>query len=253
MIYDTFIFFNEFELLKLRLKELEHIVDKFIIVESTCTHSGQEKPLNLFTRLGEDFAQWRHKIIYKATDTKALANPWLRERAQRNVIGTHDFKDTDIIIFSDVDEIPNATAIDHFMDLQCMHYAALQTANYRFKLNLFEELGNNIRIMTGLFAKSEKFDFDNIRKRLKPVIVITQGGWHFTYLGDENELITKLQSFAHCEDKEIKDLIYDVNLHKGLNMTFPFAKQTKVPIDDTFPKTILNNLAHYKNLNWIAL
>ena len=45
MIYDGFMFFNELELLEIRLHELSDVVDRFILVESPITHSGKHKPL----------------------------------------------------------------------------------------------------------------------------------------------------------------------------------------------------------------
>jgi hypothetical protein len=41
MIYDCFTFFNELELLELRLHELAGVVDKFVLVEATQTHSSR--------------------------------------------------------------------------------------------------------------------------------------------------------------------------------------------------------------------
>ena len=67
-IYDTFAFFNELDVLELRLEILGPYVDYFVIVEATETYSGFPKPL-YFKENQERFAKWKHKIIhYVVTD-----------------------------------------------------------------------------------------------------------------------------------------------------------------------------------------
>ena len=64
MIIDTFMFFNEKELLELRLRYLNSIVDRFVIVEANITHQGKEKPWNLEKYLENNLAEFKNKITY---------------------------------------------------------------------------------------------------------------------------------------------------------------------------------------------
>ena len=66
-VYDTFAFFNEMELLELRLRELNDVVDYFVLVEATRTFQKKEKPL--YYELNKDrFKEWHHKIIHVVVD-----------------------------------------------------------------------------------------------------------------------------------------------------------------------------------------
>ncbi len=107
MVYDCFLFLNEFELLDIRLHEMDSVVDRFVIVESAETFRGNPKPLNFPTQ-ADRFSQFADKIIYiPLTEPLITDNPWVREAFQRNQImrGLVDCKDTDIVMISDVDEI----------------------------------------------------------------------------------------------------------------------------------------------------
>jgi beta-1,4-mannosyl-glycoprotein beta-1,4-N-acetylglucosaminyltransferase len=65
MIFDCFIFFNEFELLEIRLNELNDVVDKFVLVEATKTHQGKDKPL-YFEENKKRFSDFSNKMIHIA-------------------------------------------------------------------------------------------------------------------------------------------------------------------------------------------
>src|SRR3989344_1858831 len=107
MVYDCFLFLNEFDVLDIRLHEMATVVDKFVIVECTETFRGNPKPLN-FPDQASRFAEFTDKIIYVVIDEHfPTDNPWQREFFQRNQImrGLKDCKDEDIIFVSDVDEI----------------------------------------------------------------------------------------------------------------------------------------------------
>ena len=114
-IYDCFTFFNELELLELRLELLYPYVDYFVLVESTVTHRGQSKPL--FYKENEvNFTKYKDKIIYLRLDGKEIdtyPNDWSIENLQRNTIsnGLKNCDSNDLIIVSDLDEIPNPTIL----------------------------------------------------------------------------------------------------------------------------------------------
>ena len=125
MIYDCFTFFNELDLLEIRLNILNEVVDKFVLVEATRTHRGNPKPL-YFKENKKRFAPFLDKIIHIVVDSyepveKYIASKdsdpklhsWAYENFQRHAIihGLDDLKDEDSLIISDLDEIPTAEAV----------------------------------------------------------------------------------------------------------------------------------------------
>jgi beta-1,4-mannosyl-glycoprotein beta-1,4-N-acetylglucosaminyltransferase len=113
MIVDAFMFYNELDILELRLEVLDKYVDRFVLVESEVTHVGGPKPL-FFTENKERFAKWSHKIrhvVMTAEEAPKETDPWHRETYQRNCIlrGLDGIDDNDVVFISDVDEIPDMT------------------------------------------------------------------------------------------------------------------------------------------------
>lgn len=110
-VYDCFSFFNEIDLLEIRLLLLNDIVDKFVIVELNKTHRGEDKKYN-FPEYKDRFQPYRDKIIYIQPEEVPVykgAGDWTIENFQRNCImrGLHNCEPEDMIIISDLDEIPN--------------------------------------------------------------------------------------------------------------------------------------------------
>ena len=129
-IFDCFMYFDEEIVLDTRFNYLNQYVDYFVIIESSYTHSGVKRKLNFDIK---KFEKFKDKIIYKIYDEipdkifkindsdsetikshKYIENAILRENGQRNFIfeGIKDADDEDLILISDVDEIPNLSEID---------------------------------------------------------------------------------------------------------------------------------------------
>jgi len=105
MIYDCFMFFNELDLLEVRLNELNDVVDKFIISECTRTFSNQPKEL-IFQKNIDRFKDFLHKIEYMVIDEKDLPYfdaAWTYENYQRDIMARAlaNCSPEDIIIISD--------------------------------------------------------------------------------------------------------------------------------------------------------
>ena len=118
MIYDCFTFFNELDLLEIRLNTLNAVVDKFVLVEATLTHQGKPKPL-YFDENKAKFESFSDKIIHIIVDKypeNTNDDAWIYERYQRNMIkeGLTNCKPDDVIIVSDIDEIPNPSKITEY-------------------------------------------------------------------------------------------------------------------------------------------
>ena len=129
-IFDCFMYFDEDQVLDLRLNILYQKVDYFVIVESTYNHKGEEKKL-LFDI--NKFSKFKDKIIYlvynkipanvkefegnetlEQKKTKYMFNAIYRENSQRNYIsnGLNHSDENDIILISDIDEIPKLDAVN---------------------------------------------------------------------------------------------------------------------------------------------
>ena len=107
MIVDCFTFFNEFDILDIRLHEMSPWVDRFVLVESAEAFSGIEKPL-LFEKNKDRFKSFLPKIVHLVSPLVAKStNAWDRQSYQRNYAmeALSDCKDEDLILISDVDEI----------------------------------------------------------------------------------------------------------------------------------------------------
>ncbi|MEM8700675.1 MAG: hypothetical protein AAGF82_02530 [Pseudomonadota bacterium] len=137
MLYDCFVFHNEFDLLEIRLREMGDLVDRFVLVEADQTQRGSPKPF-FFDENRERFSAWKDKIVdlqvrfpdelppalgvYKNRRKK----DWERENYQRNCIarGLETCRPDDLILLSDVDEIIRADVLDRVLS-QKLHKGRL--------------------------------------------------------------------------------------------------------------------------------
>jgi beta-1,4-mannosyl-glycoprotein beta-1,4-N-acetylglucosaminyltransferase len=274
MVYDCIPFFNEIDILKMRLAILGPYVDKFIIEEATMTFSGEPKDL-CFEKHRHLFRDYLDRIEYVVvTDTPAVAETHDRDYYQKNQLikglrqagATED----DIIIFGDCDEIPDPKAlqdiIKNFDKTKVYHLA--QRNFYAF-LNVEEKSGNLLSI-TGDFPGFEGGDrkwlgtkvtsIQNIPKegivRLRDLVKVTDersvrvadGGWHFGYMGGEHEtnpverIGNKVKAAAHQEynDRELLAETMD-KLVLGRDIFDRDARFERVEIDESYPEYIREN------------
>ena len=134
MIIDGFTFYNEFDILKKRLRYLSPVIDKFVLVESTVTHRGEPKEL-LFEKNREMFSEWLDKIIHIVVcDNPDGDDPWKRENHQRNCIvrGLEGIQDDALVMVSDVDEIPHRDFIQLPLDVDMCSFN-MTAFQYSFK------------------------------------------------------------------------------------------------------------------------
>ena len=160
MVYDCFQFFNELDILKIRLNVLDSVVDRFVISEATETFSGLKKPL-YYEENKEMFAAFADKIIHVVVDDTPKGDRWgthERDTFQKNAVtrGLRDCTDEDIVIFSDLDEIPNPDKIreilQDFREDRIYHFA--QRLFYCY-LNM-EEVSGNLVSYAGEFEGVEQ-------------------------------------------------------------------------------------------------
>tara|TARA_B110000211_G_scaffold11520_1_gene12121 strand:- start:5080 stop:5964 length:885 start_codon:yes stop_codon:yes gene_type:complete len=219
IVVDCFTFYNELDMLEFRLTELDEIVDIFIIVEATKTHSGKEKELN-FQKNKKRFSKWLHKIYYYVVDDLPLgqdsSHDWFREEYQRDAIKkplSHlSLKPKDIIILSDLDEIPDTDTIAEFKRTSVPHGAVGLCMDWYYynlttRLNAKHDPIKSTKCKVFHYQSmfSEMLSMTNIRHA--EWFAILEGGWHLSFFMTPEKIIEKLESYAHQEfnTDEIKD------------------------------------------------
>jgi len=268
-IYDCFSYWDEDLLLDIRLNILNNYVDFFVIVEGNRTWQNNHKKLKFNLN---NFPKFKNKIIYvPIEDMPDGDNPYERENFQRNCIlrGLDKSKEDDIIIISDLDEIPNPSLIKNFN--KKMKYAVFKQKHYYYKFNLHSTINpywHGSRICLKKFLKSPQWlrelKFKKRpwwrldKKRLNNIL--EDGGWHFCNLKTPAELLYKYNNLCETNDpysfnEKIDEKYLDVKeiekrISKGLDIIGRDEKYIKVELDQSYPKYIQDN----KNLfsQWIV-
>ncbi len=249
-IYDCFIFSNELDLLEIRLNTLKDVVDYFVIVESTETFSGKDKEL-YFLNNKERFTAFMDRIIHVVVDDMPKdAHRWERELYQRNAImrGLTNCSPDDIIIISDVDEIPAPDKILHSFTGDPI---ALKQRLYYYFLNCEAQKQANGPVMLRFKDLLSPQWARDQRERLR---TIEDGGWHFSYLGGIEAIKRKIESFAHSEYDTPYFKSYRRLYEKVLNGEDIFERDIKyrfVEIDESYPSYLIKNLHRFKRLVYI--
>ena len=266
-IFDCFQYFNEDHIADLRFNTLDEFVDTFVIVESTVNHQG--KPKKLHFDIGK-YKKFKNKINYIVVDDtpESIKKPHeggesLVEQHQRNSImkGLKNCSDDDLIILSDVDEIPDLNKLNEFNRNK---YAVFSQKMFMYKLNLLNLNENNwhgSKICLKKNFKSpqwlrnlkfKKYPFWRIDK-VKNLQIIKNGGWHFAYLQSPENISKKIKSFAHGEfnkDNISNEENIKLKIEKGQDIFDRGYNLKKVEVDSTFPRYILKNKDKLKK--WIV-
>ena len=264
-IYDCFQYFNEDHLVDLRLNILNDHVDYFVISESTRTHQGKTKKLNFNIK---NFKKFEKKIKYVIADyndeyniNNHIGGESAIEKHQRNKLidGIENASQNDLIILSDSDEIPDLKKINKIKKNK--KFIAFSQKMFMYKLNLqsLDEnnwIGSKITFKKYITSmqdlrdlKFKKYPFWRVDKRNLQII---HGGWHFSFLQNPDEIITKIKSFSHGEfNKEVfldkKEIERKILSNEDIfNRGF---KLKKIDLDTGFPEYILNNKKELSN--WI--
>jgi beta-1,4-mannosyl-glycoprotein beta-1,4-N-acetylglucosaminyltransferase len=211
-IVDCFIFYNELELLKYRLTILNDYVDYFVLVESTHTFVGKEKPL-FYQENKELFKEFNHKIIHIVVDDFPHKYPninienreqWNNEIFQRNCIkrGLDKLKlnDEDIFTVTDLDEIPEPKLLQKIKATEVIIDAnILEQDFYYYNLNCkIDFKWHHPKIISYKKYKEFGFSCEQIRQNMS-FKIIPNAGWHLSYFGNEQFIKNKIENFGHQE------------------------------------------------------
>ena len=198
MIVDTFMFYNELDVLEWRLRTLDPYVDMFVLVESDVTHIGTQKEL-VFEKNKERYEQWLPKIRHVVAKDmpKDDPNPWSREKHQRHCVldGLEDVPDNTTVMISDVDEIPDMKKVGKPNKTISCH---MHMFEYSFKYTFTGEpwFGTVVTDAKSFRKLGPNFFRDN-RWRF-PYIPLA--GWHMSSFGDADHVFRKLKTYAHAKD-----------------------------------------------------
>ena len=293
-IFDCFMYFDEEVILDLRLNILNDYVDYFVIVESTFTHRGDKRKLR-FNR--EKFKKFEKKIVYlvynenpskieevldqDSNDEKSrkyILNAAYRENGQRDYLtnGLQNADDDDLILISDVDEIPNLQNLDKkninnkiILFKQDMFY-------YKFNLKLPDLIWTGTKACKKKILQSpqwlrnikdKKYPFyrlDTIFSKKKYINLefVDDGGWHFSNIKTAAEIEHKLKSYLHHREFdenpmsenqineiiENKQAIYDLKVDKRVNKIGDGSKLENYSLEK-LPKFLQNNIEKFRD--WI--
>jgi len=196
MIYDCFTFFNELDLLEIRLNELAGVVDRFVLVEATRTHANKPKPLYYYENRAR-YAQFGNKIVHIVVDDVPDGeDAWAREYHQRNCIirGLDGCGDGDTILVSDADEIPRASVV--------RPVRTLTRLGLRLSYYFLNYVTRTPWIKSVILPYRVLREMPNVQavRNVRPFTkVIKDAGWHFSYLGGIEGIRQKIRAFAHQE------------------------------------------------------
>jgi len=289
-------FFDEEMLLDLRLNIMDKYVDKFVITEATYMHSG--KPKKLLFDINK-FIRFKEKIIYipienqppnlltiqendnsEIKDSKKVSNAYKREiyQIEKTQDGLVNANPDDIIIISDIDEIPNLQTLDFKSINQKLIF--FRQKMFYYKLNLFYKLmpwyGSKAckkkHFMSPQWLRSIKnkkypiwrIDILFSKEKYNSIRFIINGGWHFTNIRKPEDLEKKLLNFLHHVDFEKsgmslnrlkklmddKKVMYNHSIDKRGNKWGEGEKLQAVELDE-MPEYVSKNLEKYKP--WLDL
>jgi len=293
-IFDCFMYYDEEMILDLRLNILNEYIDYFIIVESTFNHNGKKRKLEFNLK---NFDKFKKKIIYLIYDQepnevikinnednddekskKYIFNAYYRENAQRNFItnGLDLAADEDLILISDVDEIPNLSNINFNKIKEKLIFFKQKMFYYKFNLKLpnFTWIGTKSCKKKYLKSpqwlrniKDRKYSFYRIDtifsdKKFIDLKFIENGGWHFTNIKNAEQIRFKLKSYLHHREFDVNPLsieeinkiiedkkaIYNLNVDKSTSKigTGNSLEREKL---EKLPRYLKNNINKYKD--WI--
>jgi beta-1,4-mannosyl-glycoprotein beta-1,4-N-acetylglucosaminyltransferase len=231
-------FFDEEMLLELRLNTLDKFIDKFIIVESTYTHSGKEKKL-IFNI--NKYPKFKEKIDYIIVrdlpqgieqignddgnleiTNKEIMNALRRENFQRNAIkqALINANDNDWIIISDLDEIPDLSNINFNSINKKIIFFKQKVFYYKLNLELQTQYWVGSKACKKKNLKSPQW-LRNIKDKIYPkwrvdilfsekkyndIFFVENGGWHFSFVKNPEDIEKKLKSYLHHREYDIKPL-----------------------------------------------
>jgi beta-1,4-mannosyl-glycoprotein beta-1,4-N-acetylglucosaminyltransferase len=286
-VFDGFTFFNELDVLEIRLRETSHLVDAFILVEAPRTFTDKPKPLHYHENRPR-FAAWADKIVHVVVDDLPAtpATAWDREHFQRRAIrcgfdlagATPD----DFVMISDVDEIPKPDLLAraladpesprrltffeselylYFLNMRLADGLEYAVPGPRLLLRRFADDPQAVRgsrprksrkawLGPAALAHTRINYWQKLGAALMPHLV-PRAAWHFSFLGGVESIRAKLSSYSHQEFASAERLDaagIAETLASGRFIFDDNVAMKTVPIDDSYPKSVTSNLDHWRHV-----
>lgn len=277
-------FFNELDVLEIRLATLDPVVDVHVIAESTVTYSGDPKPLH-FLEHEERFAPWRDKIRYVVVDDMpdgreevmphASFHPadsprWARENHQRDALhrGCHDLRQDDLVYLSDCDEITTPTAFQMAQDLIDQgfegwnHYLPQHVMYLNWRWHEPATIAIARFVPGGLINELGPQGARELESRQSLLLGDAAGrrellrtdwldGWHLSYMGGPEMIAHKIRSAAHVEldqDSFTDPYSIDLRMRYGIDMFDRAERRCRWVQDHRLPDHVLENRERFEHL-----
>jgi hypothetical protein len=281
-IFDCFTFYNELDILEIRLQEHWNNVDYFVIAEANTTHIGSPKNY-VFLDNQERFKPYLDKIIHVSVEDMPgveevyridpstghphlWKNCWHNERHQRNCLiqGLFNATDNDVVILSDVDEIIRNNCIGSIKQDTQHDLWTFRMCMFNYKFNylwadpLYYQGGGHqafridkMKLFPNLSYIREKYgtvwahrpkNFDNGKE-----MIFQHGGWHFSSLGDSTHVANKLRNFTDYSFNAADNINVDSLIQNNKSQVSPDSTFLPVILNDYFPASIVNNMEKYKD------
>ncbi len=197
-IFDCFPFFNELDMLKLRLEELKNVVDTFVLVESKYTFNGETKPL-YFDLNKDKFTEYN--IVHLVIDNTPDTNAWNNEAFQRNFAQSYlleHITENDVVSLCDLDEIPDPELLRIIKSNGCFVPGYLEMDFYYYNTDWLKKT----KWTRASLVSQKELDIwrlEDIRNGKAFIFPIENSGWHFSYFMSPELISQKIKSFSHQE------------------------------------------------------
>lgn len=265
MIFDCIPFFNELDVLEVRLNELAPIVDRFLIIEA-CETFGGEGRLPILRREWPRFREFsRQSDIFclaglqpKCTDrvTGRMREAYLRDQLLP-WIRHYSTSPDDVVIISDCDEIPSAAAVREGLFRIHDGIHRFKQRSFYYNVNTLVDYGHDWASRARIGTVRQLEEVGSVYKfRMAPALEIENGGWHFGYFGGKERIKQKVSALSPflAEYKLFGDEELDKDIREGRDLHHRRCelpeKFWKAESDDpTLPQYLLDNPERFKHFH----
>lgn len=258
-IFDGFLYFNEADLLDIRMHELRGVVDYSIIVEAAWTFRGHIKAPQ-FARDAERIEDLMGSVLHIPVLEPPESDPWRNEAHARDAIsrGLLTARSGDLVLVSDVDEIVRPEALEEgerLIHRGAARYVVFDLTEYYYRLDWKVPDSVRIKWHNPVLVSADVMDSAQSLRMMQnwnspDTVVLGDAGWHFSCLGEADKLRKKLRSFSHSEldTPELTDLDYLAEcIATGKDLLDRFQCEP-VQIDSSFPRYVTENLDRFRHL-----